>query len=208
MSLRGAPRVLGAQEYTSQLKNRVVARDVAPQPATRRYNYVPISAQANRANQVVKLISVPEKSCAGGWTDASDCCKCSDSVDIVVDPQGNPCECSQFEINQGCPGLPLLYPFNCPKRVVTVRFNPDSFAGTATSALVVSGQPYVDFTGTTATIDGAPASAGPVPWGGEGGIGGMVLTGEFTTSSVITFVFPQAIGGLGAFCVDFTDSPV
>lgn len=76
MSLRGAPRVLGTQEYTSQLKNRVVAKSIdrSPQPATRRYNYVPISVRANRANGVVKQIRVPQKSCAGGWTDASGCC--------------------------------------------------------------------------------------------------------------------------------------
>lgn len=197
--------MLGAQEYTSQLKNKVVAKSIdgSPQPATRRYNYVPISVQANRANRVVKLVSMPEKSCSGGWTDESACCKCPDSVDIVINSQGEDCECSQYEINNGCPGSSLLFPFECPKRVLNIRFNPTSFDGGATNAFIVSGQPYVDMTGTVVTIDGTPAIFTP----NAETIGAGVIDGIFTTSSVITIVLPTAINGLGAFCVNWNVSP-
>ncbi len=73
MSTAGAPRVLGSQEFTTQLKNKVASKSV-PQAADQKNNTVATSIQSNHANQVVKLVSVPEKSCSGGWTDRSDCC--------------------------------------------------------------------------------------------------------------------------------------
>lgn len=200
--LRGAPRTLGAQEYTSQLKNRVVSKSIqgSPQPATRRYNYVPISVRANRVNSVVKLISNPTKSCSGGWTDASDCCQCSNSVSIVINAQGAQCACSGYEVQQGCPGPATLYPFDCPKSVITMTFDPASFEGTVTSAFILS-EPFTDLTGATVTFDGVPGLVNVV------GQGAAVIStvGEqtFTTSSTIVLTLMTPISGLGAFCVDF-----
>jgi hypothetical protein len=66
-------RVLGAQEYTSQLKNRTANKGI-PQAADQKSNTVVTSIHANQANQVVKVVSDPTKSCSGGWIDRSDCC--------------------------------------------------------------------------------------------------------------------------------------
>ena len=71
--MNGAPRVLSSQEFTSQLKNKVLAKSV-PQAADQKSNTVATSIQANHANQVVKLVSNPTKSCSGGWTDTTGCC--------------------------------------------------------------------------------------------------------------------------------------
>lgn len=202
MKLKGAARVLGAQEYTRQLKNRVVAKsiDTSPQPAHRRYNYVPISVTGNRANRVVQLVSVPQKSCSGGWTTESGCCfnACSDSVELVIDSQGQPCECSAYEVSIGCPGLPLLAPFDCPKKVITIRFSPTSFEGEGTNLFFVSGQPYTSLVGAIVTVDGVPATLLP---GFDDN--SMVILGSFTTSSVIVITLPTPINGVGAACVNF-----
>ena len=72
---------MSAQDYTTMLKRRVVAKsiDQSPQPAHRRYNYVPLLVQGNRADQVVKLVRDPTKSQgffweSAGWADTSRCC--------------------------------------------------------------------------------------------------------------------------------------
>lgn len=115
---------------------------------------------------------------------------------IIVDTRGDPCACSPTEVEQGCPGPAVLYPFNSPTPIVSITFTAGSFMGTATNALVAV-SPYIDLTGTTVTIDGVPAVFSPA------GLGFGTLSGSYTTSSVIVFTFPAPITGLGAFCPDF-----
>jgi len=71
-----APSVVSPQDYLTKRKREIVSRmfSVEPQPAFRRYNYVYTSVVANRANQVIKNVSVPQKSCVGGWSITSGCC--------------------------------------------------------------------------------------------------------------------------------------
>ena len=200
--MSGAPPKMSAQDFTTLLKRRVVSKsvDTSPQPAHRRYNYIPTMVRANRADQVVKFISDPTKSCSGGWTDTSRCCYNPPNLyaDVVVNSQGAPCECSEIEIGEGCPGVgPLLPPFDSPKQFITIRFEPTSFVGTATGALIVV-NPYINLTGTTVTIDGTPATITP-----SSPFGGLALEGNYTTSSVIVLNLPSPVNGLGAFCVNW-----
>ncbi len=74
--MSGAPPVMSPQDYLTKRKREIVSRlfAVSPQPAFRRYNYVYTSVVANRANQVIKNVRVPQKSCTGGWNITSGCC--------------------------------------------------------------------------------------------------------------------------------------
>jgi hypothetical protein len=56
-------QVNNAQDYTRQLKNRVIAKQYlqSPAPATREYNFTYLAVKSNVANQVVRQISAPTR---------------------------------------------------------------------------------------------------------------------------------------------------
>jgi hypothetical protein len=56
-------QVNNAQDYTRQLKNRVIAKQYiqSPAPVFREYNSVYIAVKSNAANQVVRQISAPTR---------------------------------------------------------------------------------------------------------------------------------------------------
>jgi len=71
-------RVLDAQEYTTRMKNRQIAKTyyTTPQPA---YNYVRTSFIANQATQVVQVLDGPN-----GWYAYSERCGFKPTVWIPV----------------------------------------------------------------------------------------------------------------------------
>jgi hypothetical protein len=209
MSLRGAPRILGAQEYTSQLKNRIVAKS-GPQPATRRYNYVPTSILANRANQVVKLVSNPEKSCSGGWTVASDCCVTAtvpsgQSAQLVADFGEFILDDEENSAMFACaPGIDEEHP-PCPQGTIdnlsyltnqlTLTFAGGDGYEFATTFGILSNE-ITPSSNVTITIDGTPYT---VQFSFEGSAPAAFVTfsaGEITSSSVIVITFDPAISSL------------
>ena len=185
--MKGAPRVLGAQEFTRQLKNRVLAKS-APPAADQKFNTVATSILGNRSNQVVKLVNEPSKSCSGGWTDESGCCTYS----VVVDITGG-CACSALAAQVGCPGPVVLSPFSSPQSVITITVNEFGFTGTAGGAFILV-DPAVDYDSATVTIDGNPASI-------FSSIGfGATIVGVFTAASTIVVTLPEPVNELSAFC--------
>ena len=187
--MKGAPRVLGAQEFTRQLKNRVLAKS-APPAADQKFNTVATSILGNRSNQVVKLVNDPSKSCSGGWTDESGCCTYS----VVVDITGG-CACSALAAQIGCPGPVVLFPFSSPQSVITITFNAFSFTGTAGGAFILV-DPDVDYDSATVTIDGIPASiTSNITFG-------AIIIGTFTATSTIVLTLPEPVNELSAFCVN------
>jgi len=189
-------RTLGAQEYTSRLKNRVVSKSV-PQAADQKSNNVVTSIRANRATQVVKEVSDPTKSCSGGWTDKSDCCGCSSSVaEITIGVPAENCQCSAYGVTLNCPGPVTLFPFDCPKTTVRITISSNESPGPATGAFILV-TPQLDLTGMTATADGFPMEVNIL------GLGGVSIAGEFDTNSTIVLTFPYAISELSAFCSNF-----
>ena len=72
-------QVNSAQDYLTNVKRRIVARSyhVTPQPQSRRYNYVHISAIANGATQRERFVAPFQGAwggASGGATYASLCC--------------------------------------------------------------------------------------------------------------------------------------
>ena len=194
-------RTLGAQEYTRQLKNRVVSKSIetSPQPAHRRYNYVPISVQGNRANQVVKLVSDPAKSCSGGWKDESGCCEGANGG-YVIDFMGNAapfCLCSPAGVEASCPSAGPVPPIPQPTLTLTVTFTNGSNYESISGIEFIRVDGY-DFTGTTATVDGIPALVTLVVPPAELTLVG--IPGPFTANSVIQLTFLTPIDYFDAFC--------
>jgi hypothetical protein len=193
--MKGAPRILGAQEYTSQLKNRIVSKSV-PQAADQKNNTVATSILANRSNRVVKLLSDPTKSCSGGWTDRSDCCttNCTSVAEITF-LEFTGCQCSAFAITVGCPGSLTLFPFACPKTTVRITIGPDALESPQSSAFILVSPTTIDLSGMTAEVDGIPMAISPGELGGD-----ATISGEYTNGSIIVLTFPTAITELSAFC--------
>jgi hypothetical protein len=56
-------QVNNAQDYTRQLKNRVIAKQYlqSPAPVFREYNFTYLAVKSNVANQVVRQISAPNR---------------------------------------------------------------------------------------------------------------------------------------------------
>jgi hypothetical protein len=187
-------RVLGAQEYTSQLKNRAANKGI-PQAADQKSNTVSTSIRANRANQVVKVISDPTKSCSGGWVDKSDCCNgtCNPVAEITfLEVLG--CQCSALAVSIGCPGPVTLFPFDCPKTTVRITFGPDALISPQTSAFILV-NPSIDLSGMTAEADGSPMVVSPGELGGD-----ATISGAYDNGSTIVLTFPTPITELSAFC--------
>jgi hypothetical protein len=209
MSLRGAPRVLGAQEYTSQLKNRVVAKtiDTSPQPATRRYNYVPISVAGNRANRVVKLVSDPTKSCSGGWMTTSDCC--AQTVTVSGQPAELVADFLEF-ILKGDGGTiyacaPGVEESPCPQGTINNLSYPTNeltitFAGgdgyNLAEAIAIASNDITNSSTIGITIDGTPYpvtidTSGTYPFALA-----FFSAGTLTSSSVVVVTFSPPISSL------------
>lgn len=210
-------QVNSAQDYTTALKRRIVAKS-GPQPAHRRYNYVPISVQANRANRVIKQISVPQKSCSGGWVDKSDCCV---SVSTAGGPVSVVADFGEFVLNplsasSGCMCSPDVYndPGNqCvgllpgipnPMTQLTLTFaNGSGYEAASVLAIAsITGKDPFDFTGTTVTLDGSPvtnifATLGAVL---------VNVSGLLSQSSVLVFTFPTPVPTLDIVCLDTIQS--
>lgn len=204
-------QINSAQDYTTALKRRVVAKSIdrSPQPAHRRYNYVPISVQANRANQVVKQISIPQKSCSGGWVDKSDCCyNPRVSATLVLDfgeavlpaeGLGSICACGQ-NVCGDCPGPCVNMSFES-NTMFTLSFAGGSGYeyGTTIGIFNFTDFPMSDFSGTIATIDNVPTTVSYTA--GQPIIYMSFPPGTLTSSSVISVTLPTAISYLDAVCI-------
>ena len=162
--MSGAPPKMSAQDFTTLLKRRVVAKsiDQSPQPAHRRYNYIPTMVRGNRADQVVKLISDPTKSCSGGWTDASRCCGGRSLTSINVDYAdaflSDPTDIYGSTLMCSCTGGMCPGPITLP--IITQPYNQYTFTFSNGGgyeyavAMIVGATAPIDFTGTTAYVDG------------------------------------------------------
>ena len=171
-------RVLGAQEYTSRLKNKIVAKEVAPQPLTRRYNYIPISRAANRAT-------------------IGECCGGTLTNGLLVDLSGigeelGICVCNTPEI--GCPGPYTLPPLPGPTQTLTLQFTNAIVPDLPVIALFSFTGGNYDFRGTIVTVNGTPV----VP--SFNGPGSIVLDGPFPPNSTVTYSFPTPLTVLDAVC--------
>lgn len=204
--MKGAPRVLGAQEFTRQLKNRVLAKS-APPAADQKSNTVATSILGNRTNKVVKLVSDPTKSCSGGWTDESGCCAydSTSSLDLVVnyadlvlsEEVAYFCSCAATAGSE-CPGVDTLPPTPYPVTTLTLTFANGGGYELAQLLQVVSfSQGPIDFTGVTATIDGVPTTIASFP----GFLDIVFSPGTLTSSSVVVVNFPSPVPVIDAVCI-------
>jgi hypothetical protein len=168
-------RVLGAQEFTSRLKNKIVAKQVAPAP---KYNYVSISKTANHAT-------------------LGECCSGQLSNMLVVDLAGvgdeaGVCVCIP---GVGCPGPETLPSLSGPTQTLTIQFTGGTVPFLPWIIIYsLSDEGFYDFTGTIATVNGTPV----VP-SLEGG-GAFGLEGPFPSNSTVTYSFPTPFTNLIAVC--------
>jgi hypothetical protein len=164
-------RVLGAQEFTSRLKNKIVSKAVSPLP---KYNYVSISRTANQ--------STIGECCGGSIADAV--------VDLkTIGLFGSVCV---EGIPGGCPGLEGLPQLEEPVLSLTFELV-DGENDFVPSVLLFTLDPY-DFTGTIVYVNGVvipSVVSTEIPYGVAG-------LGPFPANSIITFVFPSPLTSIAA----------
>jgi hypothetical protein len=159
-------RVLGAQEFTSRLKNKIVAKDVAPLP---KYNYVSISKTANQST-------------------LGECCAGPIGNFVInlttIGITGSVCV---QDIPGGCPGSETLPQLEEPTIFLTFQ-TINSEEEYIPSVLLFTSDVY-DFTGTIVYINGVSVPtvvSTEVPYG-------VAALGPFPANSTISFVFPTPL---------------